>query len=555
MLRPTQSRSTSRTQATQAKCASDAKIAPPLPKGDSNEIVDDFEVLAQPQGAEYDVIDMNRKVMRSLSKGERILEVYNVTRIKGLEAVFSLLIVGKKSLYLLDNLFQKSDGEVVSADEAPKDEKDQYVVNILGVKADDVDTRAELSTTKSAIWADIINISKRRFLLRDVAIELFFVDGRSYLITTLTAASREILYTSLQSRSLSKADIPLTHKWRVDQFAMSDPKARSAGSRIFNLGPENPATAQWVRGELSNFQYLMLVNTMSGRTFMDLTQYPVFPWVLRDYSSDTLDLDDTSVYRDLSKPMGAQSPEREATYRERYEAFAEMNDSETPAFHYGTHYSSAMIVTSYLIRLEPFVRSYILQQGGAFDYPERLFDSIERTWLSASAETVSDVRELTPEFYFMPEFLLNVNGYDFGKKESTGKAVNNVELPPWAQEDPKIFIAKQREALESPYVSEHLHAWIDLVFGYKQQGSAAIEAANVFHHLSYHGAKDLDEIEDARQKLVYLHTIRYFGQTPRQVFQKPHPSRQTASEKIKPLATYFASLKQVREPMISKFAN
>ena len=476
-------------------------------------------------------------------------------KIKGLEAVFSLLIVGKKSLYLLDNLFQKSDGEVVNADEAPKDEKDQYVVNILGVKADDVNTRAELSRAKSARpwgWAEIIHVSKRRFLLRDVAIELFFVDGRSYLITTLTSANREILYTSLQSRILSKADIPLTYKWRADQFAMSDLRARSVGSRIFNLGPENPATAQWVRGELSNFQYLMLVNTMSGRTFLDLTQYPVFPWVLRDYTSDTLDLGDTSVYRDLSKPMGAQSAEREATYRERYEAFAEMNDSETPAFHYGTHYSSAMIVTSYLIRLEPFVRSYILQQGGAFDYPDRLFDSIERTWLSASAETVSDVRELTPEFYFMPEFLLNVNRYDFGKKESTGKAVNDVQLPAWAKDDPKIFITKQREALESPYVSEHLHEWIDLVFGYKQQGHAAIEATNVFHHLSYHGAKNLDEIEDPRERLAAIGIIHNFGQTPKQVFQKPHPSRQTDTEKTKPLATCFVNLEQVREPLISK---
>jgi hypothetical protein len=482
--------------------------------------------------------------------------VYNVTRIKGLEAVFSLLIVGKKSLYLLDNLFQKSDGEVVNADQAPKDEKDQYIVDILGSNtADNVDTRAELAKTKDArhwTWADIVAISKRRFLLRDVALELFFVDGRSYLITTLTAASRDVLYASLQGRISSKAEISSTYRWRADQFAMSDLKARSVGSRIFNLGPENPATASWVRGELSNFQYLMLVNTMGGRTSTDLSQYPVFPWVLRDYTSEKLDLSDALVYRDLTKPMGAQSPEREATYRDRYNAFAEMNDSETPAFHYGTHYSSAMIVTSYLIRLEPFVRSYILQQGGAFDYPDRLFDSIGRTWLSASAETVSDVRELTPEFYFMPEFLTNINGYDFGRKESNGKVVNDVELPAWAKGDPQIFIAKQREALESPYVSEHLHTWIDLVFGYKQQGNAATEATNVFHHLSYHGAKNLDEIADPRERLAATGIISNFGQTPRQVFQKPHLSRQTATEKIKPFATCFTSLEQVREPLISK---
>ena len=53
----------------------------------------------------------------------------------------------------------------------------------------------------------------------------------------------------------------------------------------------------------------------------------------------------------------------------------------------------------------------------------------------------------------------------------------DVILPAWA-EGPKDFLEKMRAAIESDYVSEHLHHWIDLIFGYKQRGDAAVQADN-----------------------------------------------------------------------------
>ena len=49
----------------------------------------------------------------------------------------------------------------------------------------------------------------------------------------------------------------------------------------------------------------MQLNTIAGRTYNDLAQYPVFPWVIADYESKELDLEDPAVFRDLSKPIGA----------------------------------------------------------------------------------------------------------------------------------------------------------------------------------------------------------------------------------------------------------
>lgn len=499
----------------------------------NSNVEDDFEMVADPNEGEDGFEDKNRKVMRSLQQGDQVQHVFNVSRIVGLEACEGLLILGKDSLYLLDNFFQRSDGEIIRVWQAPPEERDSYVQMISGKKA--TERKPQMidgeQSTRHWKWAEVISISKRRFLFRDVAIEIFFTDGRSYLLTAVAPKLRDELHAKLLSRApqvTSPSALQSEDAWRLESLRTPEeapPSITSKWVNAFNPMAQNPATKKWLKGEISNFHYLMLVNTMAGRTFNDLTQYPVFPWVLADYTSEELDLKDPKTFRDLSKPMGAQSLQREAEFKERYQTFAEMSDGTNPVFHYGTHYSSAMIVTSYLIRLQPFVQSYLLLQGGSFDHADRLFDSIEKAWKSASKDNMTDVRELIPEFFYLPEFLKNMNGYNFGTKQVTGEKINNVALPPWAKGDPEIFIAKHREALESPYVTKHLQKWIDLVFGYKQQGDAAVDATNVFHYLSYHGAKDLDNIDDPVERLATIGIIHNFGQTPHQVFQKPHPSR------------------------------
>lgn len=73
----------------------------------------------------------------------------------------------------------------------------------------------------------------------------------------------------------------------------------------------------WQLGKISNFDYLLYLNLAAGRSFNDLAQWPVFPWVLRDYSSAVLDLTREEVFRDLSKPMGALTPARLEAFRQR----------------------------------------------------------------------------------------------------------------------------------------------------------------------------------------------------------------------------------------------
>jgi hypothetical protein len=133
----------------------------------------------------------------------------------------------------------------------------------------------------------------------------------------------------------------------------------------------------------------------------------------------------------------------------------------------------------------------------------------------------------------------------------TGVSLNDVALPPWADGSPEAFVRLHREALESEYVSSQLHHWIDLIFGYKQRpphlaatdkgGEAAVQSCNVFFHLTYHDeGLDLESIAAQDPVLFdsYVQQIQNFGQTPQQLFTRPHPTRLPLSraELIWPIA-------------------
>lgn len=62
----------------------------------------------------------------------------------------------------------------------------------------------------------------------------------------------------------------------------------------------------------------MHLNTLAGRSYNDLMQYPIFPWVLADYDAPEPDFNDPATFRDFSKPMGAQSPDRLHQFKKRY---------------------------------------------------------------------------------------------------------------------------------------------------------------------------------------------------------------------------------------------
>ncbi|CAF4901450.1 unnamed protein product, partial [Rotaria sp. Silwood1] len=473
----------------------------------------------------------NQNVLRLLEEDEKISLAFRCARIEGLDGSEGILIFGREHFYILEGYtYNTEKNEIVDLDKC----RNEYIPLIPKsstiTNTDIIQYRKECS---KFAYEDIKEVHKRRHILQPIALELFAADGRNYLLVFVRKERNKVYQRLLNSATeLTDSAIHSVSGQRrsinIEQGHLRNRKQIT--SFIGTLMGERSVTQRWEKGEISNFQYLMYLNTLAGRSYNDLMQYPVFPWILVDYDSKELNLTNPITFRDLSKPMGAQTIDRLVQFQKR---FAEWDDptGSTPAYHYGTHYSSAMIVASYLVRTEPFTQVFLRLQGGHFDLADRMFHSIKDSWLSASKNNMADVKELIPEFFYLPDFLLNTNKFDLGKKQN-GLALNDVVLPPWSKNDPREFIRIHRMALESDYVSAHLNEWIDLIFGYKQEGPAAIEATNVFHHLFYEGAVNVDDISDPLERSAIIGFINNFGQIPKQLFKRPHPQKKLSRSLI-----------------------
>ncbi len=90
------------------------------------------------------------------------------------------------------------------------------------------------------------------------------------------------------------------HKASVGSGRLRD--AQAQGSWLQRV------TAAWQRGRVSNRDYLLFLNLAAGRSFNDLTQWPVFPWVLADYASARLDLSDPATFRRAGRALHPSVP-------------------------------------------------------------------------------------------------------------------------------------------------------------------------------------------------------------------------------------------------------
>lgn len=232
----------------------------------------------------------------------------------------------------------------------------------------------------------------------------------------------------------------------------------------------------WVNGKISNFQYLIELNRISGRSFSDLTHYPIFPWIIRDYTNDTFELENKSAFRNLKLATIQLGPEKE----------------KQASQYFSNIYSANM----HLIREEPFASWLIMINKGKFPPLSRVFNSMEAEYTQVMSQP-KIFNELEPQFFYAPEIFINFNRFKFKK----------FQLPPY-EENPVKFVYLNRKALESEYVTSHLNEWIDVIWGIRQRDQTCQMRPEMY-------------FEDKNPRSM---NIRSFGHVQSKLFVKPHPS-------------------------------
>lgn len=243
---------------------------------------------------------------------------------------------------------------------------------------------------------------------------------------------------------------------------------------------------RWWNGELSNFEYLLVLNRLAGRRWGDHTFHPVMPWVI-DFST-LPDENSDAGWRDLSKSkwrLAKGDEQLDFTYL----------TSEIP-HHVSDECLSELAVCSYKARRLPLsvLRLAVRSVYEPNEYPS----TMQRLYQWTPDECI-------PEFYFDPQIFHSIHS-----------GMTNLALPYWAS-SPEEFIQLHRDALESERVSQQLHMWIDIMFGYKMSGEAAVAAKNVM-------------LPSSDPTLP-----RSIGR--RQLFNRPHPMRRRSFKKFSNVTT------------------
>ena len=410
-----------------------------------------------------------------LDKNDQDNNMFYVDLITNRNVVFGELIVGKHLIYFHSKdkkkfLFGKSEKEI-----------EKWIL---------CSSDGDYSSKKKKIYIfkdEITEIINRRFLYSFQACEFYLKNGKSYYFN-FYSEEKKIKFFSLFSKK---------------NFIISDLKSEFKKKNYTKL---------WLSDSISTLAYLLFINKYSCRSYNDVNQYPVFPWLKIAGDKE----------RDLRYTVAAQTEEARMILKEMYSV------NNFP-HHYTTHYSNASFLIYYLLRINPFTDNQITLQVNKFDAPERQFTSIDE--IQYILMKTRQPREIIPEFFINTDFFYNYNCNYFGIKNN-GELVDNLDYNK-NYKNPLDYILTNATMLESNKVKSTINNFFDDVFGIGQMGGC--EKYNTYDKYCYQEMIDLThKIENFQNNGLSLKEIKEkiarksnkiisFGQTPFKLFEDKHP--------------------------------
>ena len=424
--------------------------------------------------------DINRFI---LNKNDPNNNMFYVDLVTNRKVIFGELIISKYLIY-----FHSQDKNLFLKGKTDK-EKAKW---ILGSPEYDYSSKKK----KIYIFKDeILEIINRRFLYSFQACEFYLKNGKSYYFNFYSEEKKIKFFSLFKNKKIS---------------IISDLKSDFKKQNFTKL---------WLNDNISTLEYLLFINKYSCRSYNDVNQYPVFPWLKISGDKE----------RDLRYTIAAQTEEDRMVLKEMYSV------NNFP-HHYSTHYSNASFLIYYLIRVNPFTDNQITLQVKKFDIPERQFCSIEE--IQRILFRTRQPREVIPEFFINTNFFYNYNCNYFGKK-SDGEIVDNLNFSK-KYENPLDYILSNATMLESNKVKSTINNFFDDIFGVGQMGGC--EKYNTYDKYCYQEMIDLKQkIDSFQSKGLSLNEIKEkigrksnkiisFGQTPFKLFEDKHP--EWSKEKI-----------------------
>lgn len=95
-----------------------------------------------------------------------------------------------------------------------------------------------------------MQIHNRRYLLSEIGIEIFTKTDKTYFFNLFKSSWKKEFFKTIETLKIKHVTIVTNRKEQFKKCAFFD---------------------KWIKGDISNFNYIMMLNTYSGRSFNDIS--------------------------------------------------------------------------------------------------------------------------------------------------------------------------------------------------------------------------------------------------------------------------------------------